>query len=276
MAYNELKQHGTEDFPLELYCLDDSHPKYIMAHHWHTNLEIIRVVQGELEVKFDDRTYCAKKGDILFINSEIIHSATPKGSTYQCLVFDPHFLAINPQFDEFINHITNHGIFIQEVCTDNDVKNAANALFDTMKNSDDGYRFLAVGQLLCIFGLLQNKRLLTQSINTKDQNAKDLYKLKQVLNFIRKSYSKQITLHDMASVAKVSPKYFCSFFKSMTSKTPIEYLNSYRIEKACAKLRTSDKSVTEIAFLCGFNDLSYFIKVFKQIKGISPKKYREH
>ena len=79
----------------------------------------------------------------------------------------------------------------------------------------------------------------------------------------------------MAQVAGVSPKYFCSFFKTMTAKTPVEYLNNYRVEKAAAMLLSSDSSVTDIAFSCGFNDLSYFIKVFRDLKGISPKKFRK-
>jgi AraC-like DNA-binding protein len=56
----------------------------------------------------------------------------------------------------------------------------------------------------------------------------------------------------------------------MTGKTPVEYLNEYRIERATQKLLSSDQSVTDIAYSCGFNDLSYFIKTYKSHKGISP------
>ena len=60
----------------------------------------------------------------------------------------------------------------------------------------------------------------------------------------------------------------------MTGKPPIEYLNEYRIEKAVRKLRLTNLSITDIAFSCGFSDLSYFIKTFKKTKGVSPGKYR--
>ena len=53
----------------------------------------------------------------------------------------------------------------------------------------------------------------------------------------------------------------------MTRKSPVEYLNLYRIERASRKLLNSDMSVTDVAFACGFNDLSYFIKTFKAVKG---------
>jgi AraC-like DNA-binding protein len=59
----------------------------------------------------------------------------------------------------------------------------------------------------------------------------------------------------------------------MTHRTPIDYLNYYRIERACFKLVSTNLSITEVAFECGFNDLSYFIKTFKKYKAITPKQY---
>jgi AraC-like DNA-binding protein len=61
----------------------------------------------------------------------------------------------------------------------------------------------------------------------------------------------------------------------MTQKSPMAYLNNYRIERAAGKLMSTDLTVTDIAYGCGFNDLSYFIKTFKLIKGISPNKFRK-
>ena len=92
---------------------------------------------------------------------------------------------------------------------------------------------------------------------------------------MRKNYKTQLTLEEIAEVAGMSPKYFCYFFKEMTQKTPINYLNAYRIECAARKLLTTDLSVTDIAYGCGFNDLSYFIKTFKSIKGITPNGLRK-
>ena len=86
--------------------------------------------------------------------------------------------------------------------------------------------------------------------------------------------SGKITLDDMAAEASMSTKYFCSFFKKMTHKSPVEYLITYRIERACRKLIGTDKSVTDIAYECGFNDLSYFIKTFKEQKGVTPGAFR--
>ena len=61
----------------------------------------------------------------------------------------------------------------------------------------------------------------------------------------------------------------------MTLKTPTEYLKAYRIEKASRKLLNTDMNVTDIAYSSGFNDLSYFIKTFKEIKGTTPTQFRK-
>ena len=273
MAFNEIKLHGTEDFPLELYCIDKNHPKYEMAHHWHTNLELMRILKGNSTVQLNDRKYEVTKGDVLFINSEVVHSALPQNCEYECIVFDPHFVATNSEFGEFIGHIVNHDMFVKEYSQDKKIKKNINELFDAMKEGKN--KFIIAGILYTLFGEIINRNYFDEKLYTENENAKNIYKLKKVLNYIRTSYSKQITLKDMAQVAGVSPKYFCSFFKTMTAKTPVEYLTGYRIEKAAAKLLSTDESVTDIAYSCGFNDLSYFIKVFKDLKGISPKQFRK-
>ena len=71
----------------------------------------------------------------------------------------------------------------------------------------------------------------------------------------------------------MNPKYFCRFFRQMTQKTPVEYLNYYRIECAREQLSTTSCTVTEIAFNCGFNDVSYFIKIFRKYMGMTPGQF---
>ena len=71
----------------------------------------------------------------------------------------------------------------------------------------------------------------------------------------------------------MSASYFSRRFKEITGQTPFEYLLAYRVEVACEMLLEGSENVTEICYKCGFNDLSYFINVFKKHMGISPKSY---
>ena len=79
----------------------------------------------------------------------------------------------------------------------------------------------------------------------------------------------------MARVGNLNEKYLCRLFKNYTSMTPIEYINSLRIENACHLMIHSNFSVTDAALESGFNDSSYFTKLFKRHKGITPSEYKK-
>ncbi len=96
------------------------------------------------------------------------------------------------------------------------------------------------------------------------------------LEYIEANFRKDISLEDISlNKAGITKEYYCNIFKKVTGKTFTEYINALRIEYAARLLSGSGKPVTEIAYDSGFNDLSYFNRVFKAAKGISPSKYRE-
>ena len=278
MSYNEIKQHGTEDFPFELYKIDHTHPKYEMAMHWHSSVEIIRVLKGNLTVTLNNKKLNASAGEIIFVNSETIHGATPYDCIYECIVFNLAFLKSgNNACDSFIDHLLNHNAYIFDKIQSPAITTIANKLFNTLDERSDGFQFKVFGAINELIGTLKEEKFFSyqvEGLTLKDE--KNVAKLKRILAFIRENFDKELTLDDMAIASELSTKYFCSFFKNMTGKTPVGYLNDYRVERAARKLLGSDIPITQIAYSCGFNDLSYFIKTFKQIKGCTPKNYRKN
>lgn len=93
--------------------------------------------------------------------------------------------------------------------------------------------------------------------------------------FIIDNCNKDIILDDIAKAVNLSPVYFHRKFVKEKGISPHEYLSQKRVERAEFLLLSGDKSLTEIAFDCGFSSLSYFICFFKSRKGITPKKFRE-
>ena len=278
MSYNELKQRGTEDFPIELYHIDHEHSRYEMSAHWHNEVEIIRVIDGILNVRLNNKFYSVKKDEILFVNPETVHQALPVECVYECLDFYLDFIpVISSGSAYFIESIKNHEYLINEYhqCKDSSLWNAVDVLFEVMKVRSSGYKFKVIGALYNLFGEIVDTHSYHPTDSAPMSEDKNVPKLRNVLSYMRSNYDSAITLDDMAEAAGMSPRYFCYFFKEMTTKTPVEYLNLYRIEKASRKLLNSDLSVTDIAFSCGFNDLSYFIKTFKQVKGKTPAKFRK-
>ncbi len=278
MSYNELLQRGTMDFPIELYEIDEHHPRYEMVSHWHTELEMIHILEGELNVRLNNNAYTAKQNDILFVNPEIIHTAMPDTCRYECIVFDLSYLSaafVGSRY--FFEGLLNGEYLVNEYIPfdSSEIHALVGNVFNLMKNKSSGYKFKVIGELYKIFGEIVDLHLYTNITGVTELGAdKNMHKLKNVLVFMRDNYDKPISLSDMANAADMSSKYFCYFFKEMTKKSPVEYLNTYRVEKAARKLITSDISVTDVAFACGFNDLSYFIKTFKAYKGVTPAKFR--
>lgn len=119
------------------------------------------------------------------------------------------------------------------------------------------------------------QHLYTEPTEEEQRNQRRVLQMKNALRRIRNDYASELSLEDLAAEATLAPQYFCRVFRQVTGRTPIDYLNYYRIECAAEVLCATDDNVTDIALSCGFNDLSYFIKLFRRNKGISPGAYRK-
>ncbi len=98
--------------------------------------------------------------------------------------------------------------------------------------------------------------------------------LKKILAFIYSNYNQKIKLKDISDYVNLTPQYLCVFFKEMTKTKLVDYINHYRIEAAVNLLKVSDLSITEIALECGFDNPSYFNRVFKAQTGCTPSCYK--
>ena len=98
--------------------------------------------------------------------------------------------------------------------------------------------------------------------------------LKTMISWTHTHCAEHITLEDAASVVGFSKHYFCRWFKQHTNMNYIQYVKRVRIYNA-SKLLLSEKPVSEVAYDCGFENVSYFIKCFKEIRGCTPKQYIE-
>ncbi|CUQ16296.1 AraC family transcriptional regulator [Clostridium baratii] len=274
--YKENKQHGTFDFPIEFYHVTPNHSRYNMPYHWHTECEIIRILEGEFVLFIDEDKIVARKNDILFIHGGIFHGGLPNNCIYECIVFDMKLLlkdnhACTKQIYDIINH--NKVIAPKLPSNIKDLNTCCTSLFESMRLKNIGYEFITQGSLYYLIGTILENKLYMKNDNHTKKTKERFLQFKNVITLIENKYQNPLTLEDLSRASGMSPKYFCRFFHEMSHKTPIEYLNYYRIEIACEQLLATELSITEIALNCGFNDVSYFIKTFKKYKGLTPKKY---
>lgn len=149
-------------------------------------------------------------------------------------------------------------------------------LLDTLSSVKDG--FYAVQQFLTILYELsrcENVRTLASSSYAKVTVEDDSRRILKVKNFISKNYMDELRLPELASLAGMSSSAFSRFFKLHTGRNISEYIIDLRLGYAARMLVDTAKSISEIGFDCGFNNLSNFNRIFKKKKGCSPSEFRE-
>ncbi|ADL51248.1 AraC family transcriptional regulator [Clostridium cellulovorans] len=276
LDYKENRQHGTFDFPIAFYHVSPSHPRYNMPYHWHTEYEIIRIISGEFLLTLNGNELKLKTGDLAFIHAGILHGGTPIDCVYECIVFDmKSLLKVNSTCSKQIQDIIHNSKVINSLLpTDNlELQTVCNYLFESMAQKKLGYELVTQGSLYHLLGIILEHRLYSTPKEATSKNQQRINQFKNVLSLIEQQYPDPLTLEDLSKAAGMTPKYFCRFFRGMTQRSPIDYLNYYRIESSCEQLVSTNESITEIALNCGFNDISYFIKTFKKYKGVTPKQY---
>lgn len=279
--FKETLPRGTIVFPIQYSLCNTLNPYYDLPLHWHEEFEIIRIISGNYTIFISDHEYELKKDDVCIIPGKLVHGDGPKKGTclYESIVFDIDLVRLHSYSpDNFINEILNGDISLNNVISaeNKEIVQTVNNIFNTIKSKGEGYDSITAGYMLILFGLLKKYHHYEEreilSIHKKARGDQ----IEAVFNLIRKNYSQEITLETMADAANLSPKYFCRLFKDMTDHSPIEYLNWFRINRACSMLRETSEKLPDIADKCGFNDFSYFIKIFRRYKGMTPFKYRSY
>lgn len=112
--------------------------------------------------------------------------------------------------------------------------------------------------------------------NAKNQldEAGNSERLAPVIAYMKENYAYEVTLAELAKLIPMSEGQFCRVFKQNMKMSPMQYLMRYRILQSCHLLQETDKKIGEIANLTGFNNISYFNKVFLKTIGCTPKEYR--
>lgn len=161
--------------------------------------------------------------------------------------------------------------------------------FTESENSDIIQRILAMTQMtgfsVCtdFFSLLYelsttpNQKVLASPAYDNDSiiRSSKSRRIAKINEYINKNYMNPIKLCDIAEIVSMSDSALSHFFKKRTNRNLIDYINDVRIGFATKMLLETTHSISEIAFLCGFNNISNFNRVFKKSKGKTPTEYRE-
>lgn len=267
--------------PFKYQYINKVHPSFLMPSHYHQDFEMIKVLQGKLNISLNERLYLLNKDDVLFIAEGIAHSIKPceVNACYESISFN-----LNQLFDfkkaEYadLKKIVSGEIVITEYFSPKLYPNLQafiQNLFTVFNPKSNSSILSILGSLISFFGFIIDYGLYQQqSLNLAPKFVRHLCKNSMLFRYIFINYNHNIKLEELAKLMDMSPKYFCRYFLSLTGNRPLEYVNRYRIELAAERLGTKGESINEIAFDCGFKNPGYFARLFKRYKGLSPSAYR--
>ncbi len=199
--------------------------------------------------------------------SKVIHEITIQ---FHNDLFDTKLLArriMKPIRDMFER--SSHGILFSEKIT----QEVKHKILRLSKIDSIDY-FLELISILQDLATSRNQRLLsTYCSNNKDFENSD--KTKVIYQFVQDNYRNKISLDEISGIVNMSPVSFNRFIKKRTGKTFVEYVNDTRLGYATRWLIEKDLSIAEIAYMCGFNNIANFNRVFKNSKKCTPSQYRE-
>ncbi len=288
---HEKKDFGTLEYPVSAYFLDlrNSYMNWIRW-HWHEEMEILIIQEGTAEIFSDDTSYVIHPGQGVIINQNVIHcihSLNQQNCTFYAIVFQPEFLfGYRSSYlqAQYLLPIQNYQLFRMFLLDENDpwhkrmLASLNNAISVNLTQSF-GYELATKGYLCHFWSDLISHLPQPQKQAVSSRASLDEQRVKQALMYIRTHYSEPISLEDIADSVHISKSECCRCFARTLQMTPFEYLMKYRIFEATKKLMipsANPPSIADLALSVGFNNTSYFNKLFKKFLGCTPTYYRTH
>lgn len=279
------------------------HQRFIMRNrHFHETIELHFIIYGQRLMFVDQETYRMVPHTAIMVNHNVIHKTATAPNVppdhhnfilqLSRSVFDEKFREFGLKgFDEFGSKYGGLTKFnetewqlIQSII--DEFKAACEDERNGMTSSmEDIHSFLYL-QALELVGIFAKSRrrdmqskVLSKGLETEDQELLVKtgvhQKVRDIAIYLQGHTDENMTLDDLAKKFFMSKSYLTRVFRNVTGFSVVEYITYNRVQKAQQLLRSTDTSITDIAEMCGFGNITYFEKVFKQMTGYSPGKYRK-
>lgn len=251
--------------------------------HFHDCLEINYVIAGTGTNMIESRQYAMEPGEFYVINNLEHHMAVSDGSLKMLvIVFDPVFVwQNNPEDYEYLRpFFTKRVTFSNRMDFDGEqyreFRSTVEKIAQEWAQRQEGYRLVVKAMLMYLLALLYRHCKYRDELDAGALRFRRRYdRIKPAVDYMAKNYAGEFSLDDLAHAAMMSRTYFSSYFKEIMGMSASRYVESLRIAQACHLLKTTQKSVTEIALETGFRNVPYFNHVFKGHIGMPPKAFAE-
>lgn len=276
-----------KDFPFAIYKssgfshqAEKENKVYMHNHHC---LEINFCLNGDGQYTIIDENYPILKDDIFIINNLEYHMARNLSGNLQLMVivFDPELILEGSNAYQYVRAFYEwktgfkHRLRGDVFATD-EIKGVLYSIQREWDSKAVGWQLVVKSLLLMLLALIYRQFEGIEGYSEKIHHFQSNYiKLSPAIKYMEEHYKENIPLAVLAQEAHMSVNYFSSFFSQTMSNTVSERLIRMRLKNACTLLTTTGNSILSIALESGFDNISYFNRVFRKAFGVTPGEYRK-
>ena len=260
-AFHEKRKN---DIPILVSLAKD---RFEFSAHWHNDLEIVYVIDGYFEIGINNTLYMLSQGSLAVVNKNNIHYYSGKNCGKSVMLIIKRSILSEEMIlsGEIAPYITAD--MLKEVGLSGKISDIIESL---LSEENSLYKdTVARGLILQLLGYLY-RSFGGEKRSKKSED--DNMRFQKLLSYLNEN--PEISLNEAADYIKYSVWHFSRIFQSYTGQKFSAYMNECRISKAEEMLKNTNKTVTETAFECGFNSVRNFNRVFKKMKGFTPKEIR--
>lgn len=245
-------------------------------YHYHPEIEIVCVLKGKGTRHVGYHKSHFEDGALALIGSNIPHSGLGLNATDPheeiVILFREEILSL-PEGEPDSNAIrkliemSRYGVLFSS-----EVKNRIIPKLEAITKSEGYTRYLLLLDLLFELSKTEDYELLNTEIMPYTIVSRNRVRLEAVFTYVENGYQNEVDIQQAADLANLTKPAFCNFFKKATSITFVEFVNRYRIDKACILL-SQEKSIAESCYATGFNNITYFNKIFKKYTKTTPGQF---
>lgn len=280
----EMLPGFSADFPYIATCAElDKYMEPAVPWHWHRAVELFCVKSGTLEYTTPKGKWTFPAGSGGMVNSGVLHRtsfpASKDGNIQQLHLFDPVFLTTGHgtrMEEKYILPLTASAelelipLYPDQPAQAEILREITQAF--ELSEQEWGYEFRIREAMTRIWLKLFDLAQPSMANNGFHKDSDN--KIKMLMVYVHEHYGEPISVEQLARSIPVSKRACFRLFQENLHMTPVEYIRSYRLQKACQLLARTREPITEIAYSCGLGSGSYFGKVFREAFGCSPLEYR--
>ena len=279
----EKKQHSTAWIPYS--CYECRIPEWFMSvpMHWHSEFELIHILRGRGEFICGSRKYEVGEEEHLLIPPNMLHAAYTCGEQeliYDALVFSPVMVGAGSgdrSTNECIRPILKGNIRMnvcirRETADYEEIHALVGRIFSCVRGNSARMDLLLKSELMRLIWLLEEGG---EIVFEKEGGGSEAEAIRPALEYMANRFREDITVEQLADLVHLSKSHFMRCFKKAVGIGAIEHLSQLRINAACEALSDGNDQIADIAFACGYSNLSNFNRQFLKKVGYSPKEYRK-